>query len=376
MQAKTKPTRPATQVLLLAFGLLASTAALAQLRYAVNELPLLPGSAQCTATGVNDMSEVVGHCAPAIENWNQTAVVWRQGTVVSLGKWRNGTYAQGTVINNFGRVAGHADTGNLRPQGWVTLGNDQWVNFFPNSSGNTYPLFVGDNGWVGGYYIQGSKGLWTAAIWRPDAKDPKRYRLEAFPHLPGASDPRSIQSLAQGFNRAGVGVGQSAHDGGARAVLWRNDAKHTLEVLPAPLGGEASIANAVNDLGQVVGEGGRPGYIGAHPVLWDNDSARTARFLPLVPGYNSARPLAINNLGQVTGEAASYADVIAGTPARTETPALWRNGGAFELQTLIDPTAAAGLRLQKASGINDRGQIAATGLRNGLKRALLLTPLN
>ena len=59
MQAKTKPTRPATQVLLLAFGLLASTAALAQLRYAVNELPLLPGSAQCTATGVNDMSEVV-----------------------------------------------------------------------------------------------------------------------------------------------------------------------------------------------------------------------------------------------------------------------------------------------------------------------------
>ncbi len=265
MQAKTKPTRPATQVLLLAFGLLASTAALAQLRYAVNELPLLPGSAQCTATGVNDMSEVVGHCAPATENWNQTAVVWRQGTVVSLGKWRNGTYAQGTVINNFGRVAGHADTGNLRPQGWVTLGNDQWVNFFPNSSGNTYPLFVGDNGWVGGYYIQGSKGLWTAAIWRPDAKDPKRYRLEAFPHLPGASDPRSIQSLAQGFNRAGVGVGQSAHDGGARAVLWRNDAKHTLEVLPAPLGGEASIANAVNDLGQVVGEGGRPGYIRCAP---------------------------------------------------------------------------------------------------------------
>lgn len=376
MHTHLKPRAVSAHTLLLAGGLLCGAAAVAQPRYAVAELPLLPGSAQCTANGVNDLGEVVGHCGPAVENWNQTAVVWRQGAAISLGKWANGTYAQGTVINNFGRLAGHADTGNLRPQGWVTLGNGRWVNFFPNSSGNTYPLAVGDNGWVGGYYIAGSRGVWTAAIWRPEAKDPTRYRLEAFPHLPGASDPRSVQSLAQGFNKAGVGVGQSAHDRGARAVLWRNDAKHTLEVLPHPPGGEAAMANAINDLGQIVGDGGTAaGGLGYVPVLWGNDSLRTARFLPLVPGYSSARALALNNVGHIVGEASSYADPATGTVARTETPALWRDGRAFELQTLLDPSSLAGLTLSKASGLNDRGQIAATGVRNGLKRALLLTPV-
>ena len=351
-------------------------AALGQSRYAATELPLLPGSAQCSATGVNDLSEVVGHCAPAVEDWNQTAVVWRQGTVTPLGKWPNGSYSQGTVINSFGHVAGHADEGNLRPQGWVTLPNGRWVNFYPNSSGNTYPLFVGDNGWVGGYFIKGSRGVWTAAIWRPDSKDPTRYRMEAFPHLPGATNARSIQSIATGFNRAGMGVGQSAHDNGAAAVLWRNDAKHTLEVLPHPSGGESSMANAINDLGQIVGDGGRPGQMGIHPVLWANDGRRTASFLPQLPGYNSARALAINNLGQVLGEAGSYADVATAAPARAEVPVIWRDGAVFELQSLLDPVATSGLRLQTASDLNERGQIAATASRNGLKRALLLTPLN
>jgi hypothetical protein len=377
MQAPVKRISVSTQALVLATGLLCGAAATAQPRYAVTELPLLPGSAQCTATGLNDMAEVVGHCGPAVENWNQTAVVWRQGTVISLGKWRNGTYSQGTVINNFGHLAGHADTGNMRPQGWVTLANGQWVNFFSNSSGNTYPLFVGDNGWVGGYYIAGSRGVWTAAIWRPDAKDPTRYRLEAFPHLPGAVDPRSIQTLAQGFNRAGVGVGQSSHDNGARAVLWRNDAKHTLEVLPHPPGGEASMANAINDLGQVIGEGGVVGQgLGSIPVLWANDSVRTARFLPLVAGFNSARGVAINNLGQVVGVASMYSPVPNTGVAVPSTPALWRDGAAYDLRTLADLSGLPGLRLEEAGAINNRGQIAAIGLRNGLKRALVLTPLN
>jgi uncharacterized membrane protein len=362
--------------LILACGLVCGTAALAQSRYAVAELPVLPGTVQCTATGVNDLSEVIGHCGPAVEDWNQTAVVWRQGQVYSLGKWPNGTYSQGTVINNFGGLAGHADEGNLRPQGWVTRSNGQWVNFFPNSSGNTYPLFVGDNGWVGGYFIKGSRGVWTAAIWRPEAKDPTRYRLEAFPHLPGATNARSIQSLANGFNRAGVGVGQSAHDNGARAVLWRNDAKHTLEVLPFPADGEATMANAINDLGQVIGDGGRNGQFGYQPVLWANDSRRTASYLPLLPGYNSARGLAINNLGQVIGVAVNYTDVATTAAAEPSVPVVWRDGGVFKLQALIDPAVGATLNLQEAADLNERGQIAITALRNGLKRALLLTPQN
>jgi hypothetical protein len=95
-----------------------------------------------------------------------------------------------------------------------------------------------------------------------------------------------------------------------------------------------------------------------------------------LPGYNSARALAINNLGQVLGEAANYADPVNGSPARTEIPMIWRDGGVFALQSLIDPAISANLRLLKAPDINEQGAIAATGQRNGLNRALLLTPLN
>ena len=365
----------------LAASLMAVTGlAQAQVRYAVSELPVLPGAAQCTATGVNESSEVVGHCGPASDAWTgQTAVVWRQGTVVSLGKWSNGTYSMGTVINNVGRTAGHADTGNMRPQGWVTMGNGRWVNFFPNSSGNTYPQYLSDTGWIGGYYIKGSKGLWTGAIWTPDAKDPTRFRLTDLPQLPSAQDPASRQSVTSGFNKLGAAVGQAANDiYGGRAVLWRADARHTLEVLPDPAGGQASWASAINDLGQIVGVGGdhTPGSISYRAVLWHNDAAHTGQLLPNLPGDNSAMPVAINNLGQVLGNSMNYAPPGSGEVARGERPIVWRDGGVFELQSLLDPAAMAGMSLHSAAALNHRGQIAATALRNGLKRALLVTPLN
>ena len=354
--------------------LAASSGAQAQARYAVTVLPVLPGTVQCTATAVNEAGEVAGHCGPAVENWNQTAVLWRQGTVVSLGKWSNGTYSQASAISNMSAVAGHADSGNLRPQGWVTMGDGRWVNFFPNSSGNTYPLYLADTGWIGGYYIKGSKGSWTAAIWTPDSKDPTRFRTVNLPALNPRLAPIANQSLPTGFNRHGAAVGQgalSATEG--RPVLWGSDARHTIQVLPSPPGGGAAWAQAINDLGQIVGVGGQNEQLGYRAVFWHNDSAHTAQFLPNLPGDNSARTLAINNLGQVLGVSENFADAT--TPARGERPVLWRDGGVFELQALLDPAPMAGMSLLSATAINHRGQIAATALSGGLKRAVLATPL-
>lgn len=343
----------------------------AQTRYTVTELPVLQGAALCNATGLNDAGDVVGHCGPADENWNQTAVVWRQGRVVSMGKWSNGTYSQGTVINNVGGAGGHADTGNLRPQGWVARADGRWLNFFPNSSGNTYPLFLGDGGWIGGYYVKGSTGLWKGAIWKPSAKDPRKFTTLDLPVLPGAADPLSNQSLPLGFNNLGFAVGYGAHDRVDRgyALMWRNDAARTLEVLPDPADGSAQAAYAINGVGQIVGAGASADSIGYRPVVWNNDAARTAHFLPTLADENNGWAIAINDQGVVLGINNSYA--TSSTAARPERPVVWFGDAVFELSTLLDGGAYT---LRSAAAINQQGQIAATGSSGGLVRALLLTP--
>ena len=43
--------------------------------------------------------------------------------------------------------------------------------FFPNNGGNTHALFVGDTGFIGGYYtksLSGNTSSWKGAIWTPD----------------------------------------------------------------------------------------------------------------------------------------------------------------------------------------------------------------
>lgn len=379
MSLASLPPRPALRASALATTLLGLAGlAQAQARYVATELPMLPGAAQCAAMGLNDVGDVVGHCGPATAGWTgQTAVLWRQGSVTPLGRWPNGTYSLSTAVNNLGQVAGHADSGNMRPQGWVTRSTGQWVNFFPNSSGNTYPQYLSDTGWIGGYYIKGSKGLWTGAIWTPDAKDPTRYRLTDLPQLPGAVDRTSVQSITAGFNRLGAAVGQAANDTqGGRAVVWRADARHSLEILEAPAGSASSWAQAINDLGQVIGLGSPTGVIQEwpvyHTILWSNGNPRSATVLPTLPGDRNALPVTINNLGQVLGVGQTEPSLNGGVSK--DHPIVWRDGGVFDLQSLVDPASMGSLTLLSASGLNHRGQIAAIGMRGGLQRPLVLTP--
>lgn len=110
----------------------------------------------------------------------------------------------------------------------------------------------------------------------------------------------------------------------------------------------------------------------SRPVLWDNDGAHTAIELPLLPGDNYGSATAINNLGHILGLSA-YS--VPGTwdvgPSR---PVIWRDGGVFELQSLLDPTSGDGWTITSVSGINNLGQIIGSGLHNGLPTSFVMTP--
>ena len=350
-------------------------AASSQPRYALTDLGQLPGSAGCIANGLNDSGDVVGHCAPLNENFNQTGFVWRAGTMSATGVLAGGHYSLATAINGFGTVVGDGDTGNLRPQSWVLKGG-QLANVFPNNGGNTHALFVADAGWIGGYYtrsLSGNTSSWKGAIWTPDPKDPRKWRLSDLPVLPGGVDPKYSSSIPAAFNQLGQAAGYATNDQiGQHAAFWNADAGRSVVDLGTHPGDWSSLAWGLNDLGQVVGESHPP--FGSRPVLWQNDATHSVVALPLPAGDNQGMATAINNLGQVLGS------TWVGRPGSWERgPArvvIWRDGGVFVLQDLLDPVSAAGCTLWSASAINGRGQIAANASCAGGGRAVLLTPLN
>lgn len=363
--------RGATQVLAAAFFTLSGiSAATAQALYSVTELPVAPYT-DCAASALNDLGDAAGSCTSA--GAGQTAVVWRNGTVSPVGRLPGGTFSYAAAINSQGQVAGDGDTGNGRPQSWVTTATPgTLLNIFPNSGGNTHALFIGENGMIGGYYtksLSGNTSSWKGAIWTPDPKDPRKYVTHDLPVLPGGVNPKSTNSVPNGFNQLGQAVGYASNDQiGQHAAFWNNDAAHTIVDLGVLGDDWGSVANGINDLGYVVGVSTPPA--GDRPVVWNNDAAHTPYALAVLPGDNNGAANAINNAGQIIGY--SYYATPGTRQATPQRYVIWRDGGVFELQSLIDP--ASGWAITGAFAINNSGQIAAMGNRNGVVRPLLLTP--
>ena len=251
---------------------------------------------------------------------------------------------------------------------------DGLYNFFPNNGGNTHALFVGDTGFVGGYYtksLSGNTSSWKGAIWTPDPKDPRKYRTTDLPILAGG-DPNLSNAVPQAFNQAGQAAGWASNNViGQHAAFWYNDASHSIQDLGTLPGDWSSIAWGLNDSGVVVGESHPPA--GSRPVLWSNDVARTATALPLLPGDNYGSAGVINNIGDVLGWSA-YA-----TPGTTNVgparPVIWRDGAVFELQSVLDAVSGAGWTITSTVALNNLGQVIGYGQHNGQARVFVLTPM-
>lgn len=349
-------------------GALAAAFALAALPAAAATYTItpLPG-AGCAPSYINDMSVVAGAC-------NGTAVLWTANGVETLGRLAGGTFSNATAVNNRGVAAGDGDTGNGRPQSWVETPNGL-LNIFPNNGGNTRALFIGDNGFIGGYYtksLSGNTSSWHGAVWTPDPKDPRKYIEKDLPVLPGGVDKKFSSSIPMGFNQSGQAAGWATNDQiGQHAAFWNNDAANTIVDLGTLPGDWSSIAWGVNDLGQAVGESHPP--FGSIPVLWNNDAAHSATALPFPAGDNYGAAQSINKLGHVLGFTA-YA-----TPGTWNTTGshvvIWRDGGVFDLASLLDPASGAGWTITYAAALNNLGQIVGLGFLNGQLTPFVMTPV-
>jgi probable HAF family extracellular repeat protein len=155
------------------------------------------------------------------------------------------------------------------------------------------------------------------------------------PPLPGDS-----ASVAYAINNIGQAVGYSSGAGGERAVSWTPAGQPTALLAP---GGAQARAYGLNQRGDVVGVAGQASA--RRPVLWAADG--TVNELPVLPGFAAGEAAWLNVRGDVVGYSATAAELRHAT--------LWpAAGGAVDIGTL------AGGNASQAFGINDAGAVVGS----------------
>jgi len=334
-----------------------SVATMAQPAYTIREL------GACTPNGINDYAGVAGQC-------NAIATSWQNNVAIGLGKLPNGTYSLAQSVNSHAVAVGSGDAGDGRPRAEL-FRNGTVIDIDP-SAANAYAIRINEAGVIAGNALKGFGGCsnWVAAIWLETPTKPGNFQRTDLQPYPGG-DGKVRCEWATGSNEGLQVVGWVQNSlFGQMGAFWNNDAKHTLSLLQPLAGDWSSYAWGMNDLGQAVGESHPP--FRSRPVIWNNDGAHTVAELPLLPGDNYGVAIAINNLDHVLGTSAY---VVPGSmnvgPSRF---VVWRNGGVFDLQTLLDPISGAGWTITGVSAINNLGQIAGVGSHNGQPMAFVLTP--
>lgn len=336
---------------------------MAQPLYSITDLGALSSTNSCTAFGINDQAAVVGLCTGA-GSFNETAFVWRNGVMTSLGKLPKGNYSAAWAINQAGVAVGEGDAGDFRPD--PTLYRDGKVINVDASGGNARAIYINDAGVIVGDFSKGFGNVssWSAVIWTERASQPGRFdRVELAPY-PGG-DSKSRYGYALGANQGVQVVGYVQNSlFGQKGAFWNNDAHHTLALLEPPAGHWTSLAFAVNDLGQAVGQSHPP--FRTRAVLWLDDAAHTPVELGALPNDVDSTAAGINNAGQIIGTSTS-ADGVS-------RPFLYQNGQMADLNSLLDASGVDWV-ISYATAINNLGQIVGSGLYQGQPRTFLMTPV-
>ena len=338
------------------------------------------------------LKQVVAAMSAAVVLWSGTAQAAPTYSLTNLGDF-GGNYSSANGINNSGQVVGEAWT---FPD--VLLGSNSRAFLYSGGSmtdlgtlggNNSYALDINNNGQIVGsannvygadqgfLYSNGNMTTPGAHSYRAINDSGKIVGqawqgvgsgggMRAFLSTNGAiTDLGTLggnESSATGINNLGQVVGQSRVVGGGlnnHAFLYSGGVMTDL----GTLGGNYSVATGINDSGQIVGQSSKGG------LSWENTA-----FL-----YNNGTMTDLGNLGG--GSSGAYAINASGQIVGSSFTSdnmwhafLYSSGSMIDLNSLIDPDS--GWVIERADGINDSGQIAATGRHLTLgQRALMLSPI-
>ena len=304
--------------------------------------PQLPSS---TATGINANGQVVG--------WGFDPGAWPRTQAFYLDSkssaYLGGFYA--TDNNDLGDVAGfgpnmpgYSDShAFIYHQGTVT------------NIGSLVDLGMGTS------YAQGINNAGQVVGFSSAYSGPAAFLYQAG-HVTWLSNPFGGNSIsAWAISNSGYITGGAATSYAAQAYLYKDGTMLGL----GTLGGASANGKAVNDVGYVAGDS-LTSNGATHAFLYMNN-----QMLDISPANtNYSRATGVNSAGQAVG---TFAVNYSSGHDFDLHGFLYSNGITVDLNSLIDP--ASGWRVDSASAINDKGQIAATGCKASGCTAMLLTPV-
>jgi len=349
----------------------------------VQDLGTLGGSSSI-ARGINSSGQVVGYSYTSAGEQHaflyDASATPKMQDLGTLG----GSSSYATGINDSGKVVGYSNTSAGEQHAFLydrTNGMKDLNDLIPANSGETIYEATAIN----------SDGKIAATGFKPFDMDPNFCGQESYswgmyfaavltPATTGTPTTYGVQDLgtlgadyseAAGINGSGQVVGISYTSSCSyHAFLYDEGATPKMQDLGA-LGADYSHATSINDSGQVVGTSFRSSFAGScstdcfRAFLYDG-SAATPEMQDLGTLGGDSRAWGINGSGTVVGSSYVSGSGDHGFLKESGQPMI-------DLNTLLP--ADSGWTIREARAINNYGQIAANGYKDGGgTHALLLTP--
>lgn len=304
--------------LVMMLGLLSSAEAV---RYQATLLDSFVSGGYGCAYGINNYGKIVGE-SRLEDGWVHACLWDTDGSITDLGTY-NGGSSTARDINNAGQIVGSSVSSDWQSEAVL------WQNGTPTGIFSGEACAINDNG-----QIAGNTGAGGAFMWG----NGKYYFL-------GQGTAKAINS--SGNTIVGISADRlpSTWSYDSNRDMWRNFSMNVPE--PGYGGGYGIEGNEV------------VGFSGLHATIWDNPIFGNRHDLGTLGGEVSLA-YAINSNGQVVGY--SYA------PDGFSHAFIWQNGEMLALDEFLRATGSV------AYAINDLGEIAGGMYIDGIEYAVIWTP--
>ncbi|WP_422774486.1 hypothetical protein ACN28C_17495 [Plantactinospora sp. WMMC1484] len=323
------------------------------------------GRAFSEAAAVNAAGTAAGLATTSLRGYSLRATTWTGGVVRDLGAISTTAYSssQATDINDLGVVVGASHVNATDPMHAFVhrhgVMSDLGTGYGPGSG--SVAQGINEAGVVVGWRYEAQGAPYRGVVWR----DGEIVEIGSFG---GTAGPWGTLSVANAVNDHGQVVGAAATpDGPLHGFVWMDGVLRDLGTLGG--NGESTVAHDINDRGEVVGMS--PTADGEmRAFLWRDGDMRDLGAL----GRDLSVAYGVNGVGQVVGTLQSAADF------RNDHAFLWQDGTMVDLNERV-PELPASVTLQSAQDINDSGMIVGFACPipcdlggDEVRRGFLLTP--
>jgi probable HAF family extracellular repeat protein len=210
------------------------------------------GEVHIMAHGINNLGQIVGSSQD--ENFTSHAVLWQNKNTAPIDL---GVVGDSNAVNDLSHVVGNIFGSPVHGFLWRNGGVTQLSP--PSGQVVSEASAINNTGLIAG------KSNIFPVVWEYDPRNPGRApRVQQLPIPAGF-----FSATTTAVNDSGDVVGYAGSPNiDSHAILWRDGIAIDLGIWP---GGHYSVANGINDLGQIVGTGTVAGNNLDHALMWTVD---------------------------------------------------------------------------------------------------------